>query len=65
MTTFAQRRIEAAGMALDTARSYLDSADDYDAAWHAHCLAEAQRKLGDAEFYLSVFDQLQDMEQAA
>ena len=60
MTIFAQRRIEAACMALHTARSYIDIADDYDAEWHAHCLAEAQRKIADARFYLSVFDQLQD-----
>ena len=60
MTTFAANRINCARMALDTARTYLDSIDDYDAEWRAHCIKEAQRKLADAKFYLSVFDQLQD-----
>jgi hypothetical protein len=58
--TFAQRRIASAGMALSTARSYLASADDFDAAWRTHCIKEAQRKLDDARFYIRIFEQLQD-----
>jgi hypothetical protein len=60
MTTFAENRINCARMALETARSYLDSADNHGPDWRAHCLKEAQRKIDDARFYLQVFDQLHD-----
>jgi hypothetical protein len=60
MTTFAENRINCARMALETARSYLDRADNHGPDWRAHCLKEAQRKIDDARFYLQVFDQLHD-----
>jgi hypothetical protein len=58
--SFSQNRINCARMALDTARSRLASADDYDAAWRDQCIKEAQRKVDDARFYIRLFEQLQD-----
>jgi hypothetical protein len=58
--SFSQNRINCARMALETARSWLNRADDFDAAWRTHCIKEAQRKLDDARFYIRIFEQLQD-----
>ena len=60
MTTFAANRINCARMALDTARDWLRMARDSHGETRARYIKEAQRKLADAKFYLSVFDQLQD-----
>ena len=67
MTIFAQRRIEAARMALDVARYWLRDAARYEheADWRAHCIMQARRNTERAELFIAAAEQMQDMEKAA
>lgn len=67
MTTFASRRIEAAGMALDVARYWLREAtkSDHDIAWQAHCIMQVRRNTEKAELLIAAAEQMQGMGKAA
>ena len=62
MTIFAQRRVEAARMALDTARYWLRDAckHPHDVDWRAHCILAAQQSIEKAELLIAAAEQMQE-----